>query len=112
VKTPTAAPTVPQRHVVRGEYADTMIVGPADRPDPTPEQREAARKADSVKYTAVLKRFKWSDDDFSFAKSLNFPQPIARTVPGWFGGGSETVYSLQQIDEWAQRLATFAAGLR
>jgi hypothetical protein len=94
------------------EYAPAglLVNERPDRPDKSSEERARERRADRRRYSEVLQRFGWDDNDFSRAKRYSFPEPLGRIFHG--PGSSETVYSDKMITQWVAELAAFAKGLR
>ena len=57
--------------IIKGEYNDTIRVGPPDRPDTTTAaEREAARRADRVLYFDLIDELRWSAREVEIAERL------------------------------------------
>lgn len=76
-----------------------------DRPDPTTEQRAAARRADRIGYRQLLTERKWSAAQFDTARLYGFPNPVGQVLGR--DGSSSAVYSRTAVDEWAAKLKLF-----
>jgi hypothetical protein len=99
---------------IPGEFGITLITGPADRPDPTPAEREAARRADRIGYREML-RSTFGDDESAFvrAKGFHFPASLGNFLPtggGW--GIGEAFYSRAAIAAWKKDVLDFAKTLK
>jgi hypothetical protein len=96
--------------IISDSYAHGTVVvtGPPDRPDKSSEDFDRERKADRITYSAVLKQFGWTDDDFSTAKGYNFPRSIGQKISAW-GGATEWLYSRKAIAQWRANLAAFVS---
>jgi hypothetical protein len=83
---------------------------PPDRPEPSQEEREAARLADRWPMGKMLKELKWTAADLDEAYSFGFPKSIGRALKGWgVSGNLEPIYSHKQVDAFWARFHAFAA---
>ena len=85
----------------------TQISDVPDRPDPSEAEREAQRQADRVRFSAMKKEHRWTDEDFTKLQAAGFPARIGAVMD--HHGGQESVYSRQQIDTFRARVLDIAA---
>lgn len=89
-----------------------------ERHDPTPEEREAARRADQITKSQLLKEWGWTDEDLREAVAIaGFKIPPEQTpiTPNYLRGGprgGETVFSRMALAECHTRFWKFAARVK
>ena len=81
-----------------------------DKPEPTAEAREAARKADRITYSELLAEMGWTPDEFNRAKSYGFPGSLGVIDKGW-GRGRQAYYSRTKVAEWIEPLVAWHGAL-
>jgi hypothetical protein len=83
----------------------------ADRPDPTPEEREKVRRADQIALPDLLKAFAWTVEELDIAIGREgFPKPTGR-VGTKLAPIGDPVYSKAQIVAWRQQKIGFLRSL-
>jgi hypothetical protein len=93
--------------VIPSEYGvhATVIDGRGTRPEPTPEEREAARAADRITLTEYLRVTGWSGERLDYAiGAYGHPRPAGRRVTP--DHATEPYYSRAAIQVWRARIVT------
>jgi hypothetical protein len=97
---------------IPGEFGITAIVGPPDRPDATPEEREAARRADRITYGELRKLFPCDDATAGEIFSQpDFPNTVAFTYVGRVFTRREAVYARSAINSFLEKRRRLAKAM-
>lgn len=101
--------------LIDSEYAPfgTVTAGGPDRPDKSSEERERERKADRMKYSAVVRDYFGGDEAlFEAAQTRNFPPSVGRSVNAGGWGSSEAIYSKTACDRWKADLIAYVRAIQ
>jgi hypothetical protein len=91
--------------IEQSEYAFGVIGGEPSRPE---RDWDKERKADRITRSELLKRQRWSPDDFDVVKGHGFPDPIGYEIGGYLNPKREPIYSLKGIEAWFEKSRAFA----